>query len=122
MVTAQLDMGQVAGPIRIVNMIDDQYQAAVVAAAQPEIGVGIVILSVVLNMTNLAAVISANLGVFNLLPLPALDGGRVVFLTLEAIRRKPISPEREGMVHLAGFILLMILAVFIAYNDIMNIL
>jgi regulator of sigma E protease len=58
----------------------------------------------------------------NLLPLPALDGGRLVFLIYEGIRRKPVPPEREGMVHFVGFILLMVLAVFIAYQDIMKLL
>ena len=120
--TAQLGLDQVAGPIGIVNMIGGHYQEVIDTAAELDVGRGVVIMSIVLTMTNFAAVISANLGVMNLLPLPALDGGRIVFLFLEAIRRKPISPEREGMVHLAGFMLLMILAVFIAYNDILNIL
>jgi len=113
---------QVAGPIGIVNFIGDHYQATVTAAAEAEVQTRIVVLSLFLSMASLGGVISANLGLFNLLPLPALDGGRIVFLILEAIRRKPISPEREGMVHLAGFILLIILAVFIAYQDILNLL
>ena len=62
--------------------------------------------------------LSANLGVMNLLPLPALDGGRLVFLILEAVRRKPIDREKEGMVHFVGIVLLMILMVLITFNDI----
>ena len=120
--TAQLGFDQVAGPIGIVNMIEGHYQATVAAAAEAQAGTSLVVLSLVLSMANLGALISANLGLFNLLPLPALDGGRLVFLTLEAIRRKPIAPEREGMVHLAGFVILIILAVFIAYQDILNML
>ena len=119
---ATLAFDQVMGPIGIVNAIDSQYQAAVAIAEQADVSTGTAILSLVLSMANLGAVISANLGLFNLLPLPALDGGRLVFLSLEAIRRKPISPEREGMVHLAGFVILIILAVFIAYQDILNLL
>ncbi len=80
------------------------------------------VFSTVVTMLNLCALISANLGIFNLFPLPALDGGRLVFLAYEAVRRKPFPPEREGAVHFVGFVLLMILAVFIAYQDIMKLL
>ena len=120
--TAQLGTDQLAGPIGIVSFIDTQYQQVVADAETVQASRGAVVFAVVLTMANFGAFISANLGVFNLLPLPALDGGRIVFLFLEAIRRKPIPPEREGMVHLAGFVLLMILAVFIAYQDILNLL
>ena len=58
----------------------------------------------------------------NLLPIPALDGGRLIFLIIEAIRGKQIDPDKEGMVHLIGFALLMVLMVFIFYHDIMRIL
>ena len=61
---------------------------------------------------------SANLGVMNLLPLPALDGGRLVFLIVEAIRRKRIDPDKEGYVHLVGLVLLLILMVVVMFNDI----
>jgi len=63
-------------------------------------------------------VISLNLGIMNLLPLPALDGGRLVFLAVEAVRRKPVPPEKEGMVHGIGLILLLVLMVVIMFNDI----
>ena len=59
-----------------------------------------------------------NLGVMNLLPLPALDGGRLLFQLIELIRRKPVRPEIEGYVHFAGMVLLMILMVVIAVKDI----
>ena len=71
---------------------------------------------------NFCILITANLGILNLLPIPALDGGRLVFLILEAVRGKRISPEKEGMVHFAGFVALMILMVIVMYNDIMKIL
>lgn len=66
----------------------------------------------------LAVLISVNLAIINLLPLPALDGGRLVFLIIEAIRRKPVPPDKEGMVHFAGFVLLMGLAVLLTISDI----
>ena len=66
----------------------------------------------------LYVLISANLGVMNLLPLPALDGGRLVFLIVEAIRRKRADPEKEGYVHLVGIVLLLLLMVVVMFNDI----
>ena len=69
-------------------------------------------------MLNIAILLSANLGVMNLLPLPALDGGRLIFLIIEAIRRKRIDPDKEGMVHFVGLVLLMLLMVFVMVNDI----
>ncbi|MCR1898113.1 RIP metalloprotease RseP [Irregularibacter muris] len=71
-----------------------------------------------LPVIHLAAMISLNLAVFNLLPIPALDGSRLFFLAIEGIRGKPVKPEKEGMFHFVGFVLLMILAVFIGYRDI----
>ncbi|MDY3026930.1 MAG: RIP metalloprotease RseP [Candidatus Faecivicinus sp.] len=65
--------------------------------------------------------ISLNLGIMNLLPIPALDGGRLVFLIVEAIRGKPVPPEKEGMVHLIGFGLILILFVALTWHDIVNI-
>lgn len=73
---------------------------------------------VILNLINWSVMISANLGVMNLLPIPALDGGRLVFLIIEAIRRKPVPREKEGMVHFIGIVLLMVLMVVIMANDI----
>ena len=73
------------------------------------------------NMLYMAALLSANLGVMNLLPLPALDGGRLVFLIIEAIRRKPVNRQIEGMVHFAGLMVLMLLMVVVMYNDILKI-
>ena len=75
-----------------------------------------------MNMLNMAVLLSANLGVMNLLPLPALDGGRLVFLVIEAIRRKPVNREIEGRIHLAGLMLLMALMVFVMYNDIVKLI
>ena len=73
---------------------------------------------IILTFMSLATLLTVNLGVVNLLPIPALDGGRLVFLIIEAVRGKPVPPEKEGIVHLIGIILLMILMVFVLFNDI----
>ena len=63
-----------------------------------------------------------NLGVFNLLPIPALDGGRLVFQLIELIRRKPIKPEVEGYIHFAGIVVLLLLMVLITFKDIFKLI
>lgn len=78
--------------------------------------------AVIINVLYMAVLLSANLGVMNLLPLPALDGGRLVFILIEAIRGKPIDRNKEGFVHLIGFVLLMLLMIFVMYNDILKLI
>ncbi len=107
LVGGKLTKDDLAGPVGIAMVIDDAKEQA-----EPY-GAGVL----VLTMVNLAMLLSVNLGVMNLLPLPALDGGRLVFLIIEAIRGKPIPPEKEGMVHFAGFVALMVLMVFVMFND-----
>lgn len=75
-----------------------------------------------LNLLQLAVLLTINLGVFNLLPVPALDGGRIFFVFVEMIRRKPIPPEKEGLVHMIGFALLILLSLFIAYMDVLRLI
>jgi len=70
---------------------------------------------------SLAAAISIALGVLNLFPFPALDGGRAVFILAEMLRGRPVEPEKEALVHVTGFAVLMVLMVFVAYHDIANI-
>ncbi|MFN2529536.1 MAG: RIP metalloprotease [Candidatus Baltobacteraceae bacterium] len=70
---------------------------------------------------QLAALISFTLGIFNLLPIPALDGGRAVFIIAEMLRGKPVDPEKEALVHIAGFAVLMLLMIVVTYHDIANI-
>ena len=74
------------------------------------------------SVLSLASFITVNVGVFNLLPIPALDGARLVFLVIEGIRRKPIPPEREGLVHMIGMALLMLLMVAVTFQDIANLI
>jgi regulator of sigma E protease len=70
---------------------------------------------------QLAAMISMSLAFFNLLPIPALDGGRAAFIVVEMVRGRPVDPEKEALVHVAGFAALMVLMIFVAYHDIANI-
>jgi regulator of sigma E protease len=69
-----------------------------------------------------AATLSLYLGIFNLLPIPALDGSRLLFMGIEALRGKPVDPNRESMVHFVGFALLMLLMVAVTYNDILRLI
>ena len=73
------------------------------------------------DVLYLLGFISVNLGFFNLLPIPALDGSRVVFLLIELVRGKPIDPNKEGFIHFIGFILLITLMLVVTYRDIINI-
>ena len=106
--TFNLSVNEIAGPIGLVQIVGATYTETRSAG----------ISATFMTMANIAALISANLGVFNLLPLPALDGGRLVFVTIEGLRRKPLNREREGMVHFIGFAAFILLAVIIAFNDI----
>ena len=96
------------GPVGIVNMIGKTNESSIVYGIK----------KATVSMMNFAILLSANLGVMNLLPLPALDGGRLVFILLEMIRRKKIPPDKEGMVHFAGMVVLLAFMVFIMANDI----
>lgn len=108
LVTGQLSRNDISGPVGMVKMVDDVYDQAKTYGG----------LQVLVNMINIALFLSVNLGIMNLLPIPALDGGRLVFLLIEAIRGKPVPPEREGLVHLAGMMALMVLMVLVFVNDI----
>lgn len=108
LLTGQVGIDQMSGPVGIVDMVDDTYKES------RSYGV----FAVVIQLIHIAILLSANIGVMNLLPLPALDGGRLVFLFVEAVRRKRVPPEKEGYVHMVGIALLMVLMVFIMFNDI----
>lgn len=111
LITGKIGFDQLSGPIGVVDAVDTTYKQSVEGGA----------LVVFINMLRMAILLSANLGVMNLLPLPALDGGRLVFLILELIRGKRVPPEKEGYVHFAGMILLLGLMVFVMYNDIVRV-
>ena len=92
----------VAGPVGIVHTIGEVAQTGFV------------------NLLVLTALISINLGIINLLPIPALDGGRLLFLLIEAVRGRPIEPEKEGFIHFIGFALLIALILLVTYQDILR--
>lgn len=100
LLTGQVGMEDVAGPIGIGKMMVDTAQTSLA------------------SLLFLVAFISINLGIMNLLPIPALDGGRLLFLLIELIRGKPINPKYEGYIHAAGMIVLMALMVFVAFHDV----
>lgn len=108
MIRGKVKADDLGGPVRIVSEISN-----VVTTASPY-GFSVVLV----ELMNWCVLLSANLGVMNLLPIPALDGGRILFLIIEAIRRKPVNREKEGLVNGIFFLLLMLLMVFVFYNDI----
>ncbi len=111
MATGHVHKEDVGGAVRITKEISDVVEESKQDGTK----------YVILNLLFMCVLISANLGVMNLLPIPALDGGRLLFMLIELIRGKPLPPEKEAIVHLIGFALLMVLMVFILYNDIRNV-
>lgn len=112
LVQGQVKRDEMAGPVGIaVNVVGKTYEAT------KEYGG----LTVFINMLNITLLLTINLGILNLLPIPALDGGRLVFMFIEVIRGKPIPPEKEGMVHFVGLMFFMALMVFVFFNDLRNI-
>lgn len=111
LILGDVGVDQLSGPVGIVNVVDDTYQESKAHGA----------VIVILQLMNIGILLSANLGVMNLLPIPALDGGRLVFLIIEAIRGKRVPPEKEGFVHMLGFVFLMALMMFVLINDIKRI-
>ena len=107
LVTGEVGIDQMSGPVGIVSEVHEVVNSGVYRW---------------LNILNLVALLTINLGIFNLLPIPALDGGRLVFMIVELIRRKPVPPEKEGAVHAIGFMLLFALILFISFNDIMRLI
>ncbi|MCH5266806.1 MAG: RIP metalloprotease RseP [Lachnospiraceae bacterium] len=112
LVTGKLSMDDVSGPVGIVDQVGSVIDEA------SSIGFEVMMM----NILYMAVLLSANLGVMNLLPLPALDGGRLVFILIEAVRGKPVDREKEGYVHFGGFVVLMLFMVFVLYNDILKLI
>ena len=111
LITGRIGVSELSGPVGLVDVIGQTYEASA------QYGV----IDTLVNLFSLCILISANLGVMNLLPLPALDGGRLLFMVIEILRGgKAIPKEKEGMVHMIGMIALMALSVFVLYNDIMR--
>ncbi|MDD4171467.1 MAG: RIP metalloprotease RseP [Syntrophomonas sp.] len=100
--TGAVSTSELAGPVGITNMVGEAARGGIV------------------YLLSFTAFLSINLGIINLLPIPALDGSRIGFAVLEAVRRKPMDPEKEGFIHWIGFLFLMLIIVFATYNDIVR--
>ncbi|WP_078391472.1 RIP metalloprotease RseP [Shouchella patagoniensis] len=98
--TGQFSLDYISGPVGIYDITDQAVSLGL------------------LTVINFAALLSINLGVINLFPIPALDGGRLMFLAYEGIRGKPVSPEKEGAIQFVGFALVMLLMIIVTWNDI----
>ncbi len=110
LVTGRYGINDLSGPVGTVNFIAQ----ATTDAVQSGTGIDVIL--------SIMALISINVGVFNLLPIPALDGGRLFFIFIEAIRRKPIPQKYEGVIHAVGLVILMLFMAFITFNDIKNLI
>ena len=106
--TGELGINDFSGPVGIVDAIDTVYDGSKEEGTK----------SVVVNMLTFVILLSANLGVMNLLPIPGLDGGRLLFLIIEAIKGKPV--KHEAYINMAGMLLLMLFAMYILFKDIIN--
>ncbi|WP_019226972.1 RIP metalloprotease RseP [Sedimentibacter sp. B4] len=102
LVTGKLGSDSLGGPVMVISMVGEAAESGI------------------LSLLNLAAFISINLGFMNLLPIPALDGSKLVFLVVEAIRGKSIPVEKEGYIHFIGFVVLIGFMIFITYKDILR--
>lgn len=104
LITGELELSNLSGPIGIYGVVDESAKAGFI------------------NVVYLTAIISINVGFINLLPIPAFDGGRLLFLIIEKIKGSKVNPRVENMLHSMGFILLMILTLIVAYSDILKLL
>ena len=100
LVSGGASMNDLAGPVGITQLVGQFAQLGFV------------------TLLMFAAFLSINLGILNLLPIPALDGSKIVFAVVEAIRHKPLEPEKEGFIHWLGFLFLILLMVLVTFNDI----
>ena len=100
LITGQLSIEMLSGPVGIYDLTDQVVKTGFT------------------NFLMLTAMLSVNLGIINLVPLPALDGGRLLFVGIEAVRGKPVSAQKEGFVHFVGFALLILLMLVVTWNDI----
>lgn len=103
LITGKVGLESLAGPVGIADITGQAAEAGW------------------LPLVRLTALLSLNLGILNILPFPALDGGRLTFIAFEALRGKPIDPNKESLVHFVGFALLMMLMLLITYNDVVRV-
>ncbi len=107
MLLGRTGLENLSGPVGVAGVVDDAVKSES---------------DRLLNILLIVATLTINLGIFNLLPLPALDGGRLFFMLVELIRGKPVPPEKEGLVHTVGLVLLLVLAAVVCYSDIVKLM
>ena len=110
--TGRYGMDELSGPVGVVDIVGTTYEETKDEGP----------LITWMNMLNMIVLLSANLGVMNLLPIPALDGGRLVFLLLEGIMRRPVNKKVEGTLQMITVVLLLFLMVYVMYNDLTRLL
>lgn len=123
-------VGGVEYTVRVTVLIVDFIVKMITGQAPPDLGGPVRIVSEigrsvdmgVFYLLQLTAFLSINLGLFNLFPIPALDGSRLLFLSIEAVRGKPVDPLKENFIHMVGFGLILLLIVFITYNDVLQLM
>ena len=115
--TGGVSSDDIMGPVGVGGAFDDVLDEVKEASTTKKEEV----INIILNMLNWCILLSVNLGVMNLLPIPALDGGRLLFLIIEAVRRKKIPQDKEAFVNFIGFVLLIILMIVVFFNDIKNV-
>lgn len=106
--TGKLGVDSLSGPVGMAEVVSDTYEEV-----RPY---GLI--SVILTMMNLLVLLSVNIGIINLVPLPALDGGRLIFALIELVTGRRVPPEKEGLIHLVGMIAVLVLMVIVMYHDI----
>ena len=111
MVRGKVPLSQVSGPVGIIQEIGSAVEDVRTSGWEG-----------FENLVFLTILLTVNLGVFNLLPLPALDGGRILFVLIEMVRRKPLPQDKEALVHVIGFAILIALSVFIAFKDVIQLI
>ncbi len=112
LITAKVNVNELSGPIGVTAEVDNQYNKA------REVSYG----AVLATMINLMALLSANLGILNLIPIPAIDGGKILIYLIELVTNYRIPKEKEAYITLVGFVFVMGLGVYIAFNDILKLL
>jgi regulator of sigma E protease len=105
LVTGKVNLTQMMGPVAIVSTIGEVVQQGTTAAAK------------LIYLANMTALISIAIGASNLIPFPQIDGGKLFLYLVEAIRRKPIPPEKEAFISMVGFVILVAFGIFTIFND-----
>ena len=112
LLSGKVGIDALTGPIGIVSVVGETYQEAARYG----------FLTVLASIGSIIVLISANLGILNLFPIPGLDGSRLIFLLIEKIRKKPMNPRIENAIYITGFVLLFGLMIAVAFNDILRLI